>query len=75
MNHSQVGQELSLVPRLSTLHPIHVACGVKGLETRLVTCISVVQAFASYQLDLQPDDSESDDIVTLNDQQIFSEAV
>ena len=29
------------------VHPIHVACGVEGLGTRLVTCISVVQAFAT----------------------------
>ena len=44
VNHSQVGQELSLVPRPSTLHPIHVVCGVEGLGTRVVTCVSVVQA-------------------------------
>ena len=44
VNHSQVGQELSLIPRPSTPHPIHVVCGVEGLETRAVTCISVVQA-------------------------------
>ena len=61
VNHGQVGQELSLVPSPSTLHPIHVACGVEGLRTRLVTYISAVQAF--------------DGSVTLNDQQIFSVAI
>ena len=63
VNHGQVGQELSLAPRPSTLRSIHVVCGV------------VWGHYYSLASQLWKHLQQDDNVTPIDqDQQIFSEA-